>query len=236
MGTGHCSLWCLDVLNEDQTKAPLASNGFGGQAKWWPCCTKPRPLKPGPKQTSSYTNGASCKVCINQGNVLFHMILVSRRSRRFLSFQFKSNLISMFKQRKTSPKISEASYKVSKHPQSSNADSHHVVTFLCFAWTWYSGHILSRIYSGSQTGLFLHLLPVMHCLYHSKFIGMVWKQGRTFLDIFVFKRLTVDSHMPCWMLLVPGCSLKIVHLHEYKHVHMQMYSNPKHLYYIWNKW
>ena len=168
MGTGHCSLWCLDVLNEDQTKAPLASNGFGGQAKWWPCCTKPRPLKPGPKQTSSYTNGASCKVCINQGNVLFHMILVSRRSRRFLSFQFKSNLISMFKQRKTSPKISEASCKVSKHPQSSNADSHHVVTFLCFAWTWYSGHILSRIYSGSQTGLFLHLLPVMHCLYHSK--------------------------------------------------------------------
>jgi len=191
MGTGHCSLWCLDVLNEDQTKAPLASNGFGGQAKWWPCCTKPRPLKPGPKQTSSYTNGASCKVCINQGNVLFHMILVSRRSRRFLSFQFKSNLISMFKQRKTSPKISEASCKVSKHPQTSNADSHHVVTFLCFAWTWYSGHILSRIYSGSQTGLFLHL-PVMHCLYHSKFIGMVWK------------RLTVDSHMPCWMLLVPG--------------------------------
>ena len=158
MGNGHCSLWCLDVLNEDQTKAPLASNGFGGQAKWWPCCTKPRPLKPGPKQTSSYTNGASCKVCINQGNVLFHMILVSRRSRRFLSFQFKSNLISMFKQRKTSPKISEASCKVSKHPQSSNADSHHVVTFLCFAWTWYSGHILSRIYSGSQTGLFLHLL------------------------------------------------------------------------------
>lgn len=207
MGTGHCSLWCLDVLNEDQTKAPLASNGFGGQAKWWPCCTKPRPLKPGPKQTSSYTNGASCKVCINQGNVLFHMILVSRRSRRFLSFQFKSNLISMFKQRKTSPKISEASCKVSKHPQSSNADSHHVVTFLCFAWTWYSGHILSRIYSGSQTGLFLHL-PVMHWVFTIQ-NSSVWYGNK-------------GGHSHGWQSTVTcpaGCfwsrvwSLKIVHLH-----------------------
>ena len=171
-----------------------------------------------PNKQAPDTNGASCKVCINQGNVLFHMILVSRRSRRFLSFQFKSNLISMFKQRKTSPKISEASCKVSKHPQSSNADSHHVVTFLCFAWTWYSGHILSRIYSGSQTGLFLHLLPVMHCLYHSKFIGMVWKTRADIPGHLCFQ--TVDSRQSHALLDAFGPGLGRSKLSTYMKINM----------------